>query len=138
MSIRPLILGSTLLLTTITAHAATNCPHQPQTDALSRLAQQEDCLNTRLRNNQQTSQAKMDAQRQKLETLRQKYQNAPADQRAHVQSQIQKQQDKLAAWQTKNSQQIDQLRKQPAQQRQRTNDLINKTHSDINSFLNGH
>ncbi|GBR49421.1 hypothetical protein [Gluconobacter roseus] len=124
------------------AHAAdsttaSNCQQNGQNDVIGRLAQREDCLNSRVQNYQKQSQEAQATREKRLQDLKDKYANAPANQKARLQNQITNEQSKLTNMRDQQTQRLQQLRNAPQQQRDRVNNLGNKTRGDVNNFLNG-
>ncbi|AOX20468.1 hypothetical protein [Kozakia baliensis] len=121
------------------AHAqTTNCnTSKSGMDAIDRLSQRENCLNDRARSWQQKSQAEQQARQQRIDNLRNKYENAPANEKERIAKQMQNEQNKLTSWKQKQSEQLNKWRNAPSDQRQRVNNLANKARGDFNNFLNG-
>ncbi|MFT8521232.1 hypothetical protein [Gluconobacter oxydans] len=124
------------------AHAAdsttsSTCQKTGQTGVLGRLAQREDCLNSKVQNYQKQSQDAQAAREKRIQDLKDKYTNAPANQKARLQKQITSEQSKLTSMRDQQTQRLQQLKNAPQEQRNRVNALGNKTRGDVNNFLNG-
>ncbi|MBF0849957.1 hypothetical protein HKD27_03340 [Gluconobacter sp. R75690] len=124
------------------AHAAdsttsSTCQQSGQTGVLGRLAQREDCLNNRVQNYQKQSQDAQAAREKRIQDLKDKYTNAPANQKARLQKQITSEQSKLTSMRDQQTQRLQQLKNAPQEQRDRVNALGTKTRGDVNNFLNG-
>lgn len=124
------------------AHAADSttssaCQQTGQTGVLGRLAQREDCLNSKVQNYQKQSQEAQAAREKRIQDLKDKYTNAPANEKARLQKQITSEQSKLTSMRDQQTQRLQQLEKAPQEQRDRVNALGNKTRGDVNNFLNG-
>ncbi|MFT8807912.1 hypothetical protein [Gluconobacter sp.] len=124
------------------AHAAdsttaSNCQQSGQNDVIGRLAQREDCLNSRVQNYQKQSQEAQAAREKKIQDLKDKYTNAPANEKARLQKQITNEQSKLTSLRDQQTQRLQKLKNAPQEQRNRLNTLGNKTRGDVSNFLNG-
>lgn len=133
-----LLTGSATLVSS--AHAADPAAatqSSSQNDLLGNLTQKEDRLNSRLQNYQTQSKAAQEARTQKIQSLKEQYTNAPANQKARLQKQITSEQDKLSAARTEQAEKIQKLKNAPQEQKNRLNTLGKKTRSDATNFLNG-
>ncbi|MQR98632.1 hypothetical protein [Gluconobacter aidae] len=124
------------------AHAAdsttsSTCQQTGQNDLIGRLAQREDCLNSRVQNYQKQSQEAQAAREKRIQDLKDKYTNAPANEKARLQKQISSEQSKLTDLRDQQSQRLQQLKNAPKEQRDRLNNLGAKTRGDVSNFLNG-
>lgn len=117
--------------------ASTACQQTGQNDVIGRLAQREDCLNSRVQNYQKQSQEAQAAREKRIQDLKDKYTNAPANEKARLQKQISNEQGKLTNLRDQQSQRLQQLRNAPKEQRDRLNNLGTKTRGDVSNFLNG-
>ena len=122
-------------------HAAdttgTTCQKSTGSDAVSRLAQREDCLNSRVQKYKQNAQLDQQAREKKIADLKNKYTNAPANERAKLASRIQNEQSKLTSARDTQVKRLQNLQNQTAQQQERVNALGKKARSDVGNFLNG-
>lgn len=115
----------------------TACQQTGQNGVLGRLAQRENCLNSKAQNYQKQSQDAQAAREKRIQDLKDKYTNAPANQKARLQKQITGEQSKLTSMRDQQTQRLQQLKNAPKEQRDRVNALGTKTRGDVNNFLNG-
>ncbi|AFW00770.1 hypothetical protein B932_1186 [Gluconobacter oxydans H24] len=108
-----------------------------QNDFLGNLAQKEDRANTRLQNYQAQSKAAQEQRTQKIQSLKDQYTNAPANQKARIQKQINSERDKLNTTRTEQTQRLQTLKNAPQEQKNRLNALGKKSRTDASNFLNG-
>lgn len=122
------------------AHAddsTTACQQTGQNGVLGRLAQRENCLNSKAQNYQKQSQEAQAAREKKIQDLKDKYTNAPANEKARLQKQINGEQSKLTNLRDQQTQRLQKLKNAPQEQRDRVNALGTKTRGDVSNFLNG-
>ncbi|MGC5749604.1 hypothetical protein J4P41_13355 [Gluconobacter sp. NFX36] len=108
-----------------------------QNDFLGNLTKKEDSVNTRLQNYQTQSKAAQEQRTQKIQSLKDQYTNAPANQKARIQKQINSERDKLNTARTEQTEKLQKLKNAPQEQKNRLNALGKKTRSDATNFLNG-
>lgn len=113
------------------------CQQTGQNDVIGRLAQREDCLNSKVQNYQKQSQEAQAAREKRIQDLKDKYTNAPANEKARLQKQIAGEQSKLTNLRDQENQRLQHLKNAPQEQRNRLNALGNKTRGDVSNFLNG-
>ncbi|MBS1056356.1 hypothetical protein [Gluconobacter kondonii] len=117
--------------------ASSACQQTGQNDVIGRLAQREDCLNSKVQNYQKQSQDAQAAREKRIQDLKDKYTNAPANEKARLQKQIAGEQSKLTNLRDQENQRLQQLKNAPQEQRNRLNALGSKTRGDVSNFLNG-
>ncbi|GBR67896.1 hypothetical protein [Gluconobacter kanchanaburiensis] len=117
--------------------ASTACQQTGQNDVIGRLAQREDCLNSKVQNYQKQSKEAQAAREKRIQDLKDKYTNAPANEKARLQKQISNEQGKLTNLRDQQSQRLQQLKNAPKEQRDRLNNLGTKARGDVSNFLNG-
>ncbi|KXV49807.1 hypothetical protein AD945_03500 [Gluconobacter albidus] len=113
------------------------CQQTGQNDVIGRLAQREDCLNSKAQNYQKQSQDAQAAREKRIQDLKDKYTNAPANEKARLQKQIAGEQSKLTSLRDQENQRLQQLKNAPQEQRNRLNALGSKTRGDVSNLLNG-
>lgn len=113
------------------------CQQTGQNDVVGRLAQRENCLNSKVQNYQKQSQDAQAAREKRIQDLKDKYTNAPASEKARLQKQITGEQSKLTSLRDQENQHLQQLKNAPQEQRNRLNALGSKTRGDVSNLLNG-
>lgn len=101
---------------------------------IGRLANKENCLNDRVQNWQKKNSEATEARQKKIDSLRDKYANAPAREREKIQGKIDDQKNKLNDLKQERTQRVDQFRAEQKSQRDQMKALSDKTRQDLGNL----